>query len=336
MAKASGKVPKHSAAKKRASGVPVDAKPAKTTQSQPRRRKLERYTSFRMHRRIRTHLPPLPGSLALSKRAVQILRSNWRMFGTLIAIYALASLILVRGFNASFNVPEVKTALGSIVGGKLAVVTVTASVYGVILGTLGTVGTATGATYQSILLVVMTLATIWSLRTVMNGEQAPIREAFYRGMYPLMVFLTVIVIIGVQLLPIIVGAWLYNVLIGGGILISGFEKACGLILFLLLAVLSLYMITSSLFALFISTIPNMSPLTALRSARQLVAHRRLTVLSRVLALVFILPLAAGVVMVPFILFVPLIAEWVFFVISHVGSIFIVTYLYLLYKELLNE
>ena len=54
------------------------------------------------------------------------------------------------------------------------------------------------------------------------------------------------------------------------IAIGALEKAIWWIFLGLTGLLSAYMISSSVFALFISTLPNMTPMKALRSARNLV------------------------------------------------------------------
>jgi DNA-binding helix-hairpin-helix protein with protein kinase domain len=104
----------------------------------------------------------------------------------------------------------------------------------------------------------------------------------------------------------------------------------------LLVLLSLYMVSSSLFALYIVALPDMTPMRALRSARQLALHRRWTILRKILFLPFSLLLLSGLIMLPFIVLVPAIAAWVFLILSLFGWIVALTYMYLLYRELLNE
>lgn len=334
MAKASKNITK---AKPQKKAVPKSIKTIAPPNPVKRRRlNLPNYQSFRLNKKIRTQLPLLSGPITLSTRAIKLLWNNRFLFGSLTAIYAFLSLVLVRGFTSTLDVNAIKEALNSLVGGDLAGVTVTASLFGIVLGTLGTVGTSSGSTYQSFLLIVMSLATIWALRSTTSGQVVRVRDTFYKGLYPLAVFLIVLMAIGVQLLPLAVGSWLYGILVGGGIAVTLVEKAVCVVLLGLFAILSFYMVTSSLFALFISTIPDMTPMRALKSARQLVLHRRWQVLSRIVGLLFVLPLLSAAVMLPFIILVPVIAEWVFFILSMLGAIFILTYMYLLYKELLNE
>ena len=56
-----------------------------------------------------------------------------------------------------------------------------------------------------------------------------------------------------------------------------------------------------MFALYIVTLPDMTPMKALRSARELVRYRRWTVLRKVLFLPLMLLVVAAIIMVPIII-----------------------------------
>ncbi len=312
------------------------AQTAVATDSRPRRRKLEQYKSFRLHRRIRPKLPKIKGAVELFLAALRIVRANWTLFLGLTLVYALLSLVLVRGFSSALNVSEAKDSLKELVTGDWAGLTIAASLFGVLLGTTGSSSTPAGSAYQALLLIVMSLATIWALRQITSGHYVRVRETFYKGLYPLAVFICVLFFIGLQLIPMAIGSWLYSALIGGGIVVTALEKSVTVLLFALLVTLSMYMISSSLFALFISTLPDMTPRRALKSARNLVLHRRWHIVARIVALVIALPVLSALVMIPFILWLPGIAEWIFFLLTTFGTLLTVTYMYLLYRELLNE
>ena len=96
------------------------------------------------------------------------------------------------------------------------------------------------------------------------------------------------------------------------------------------------MISSSIFALYIVTLPDMTPLKALRSARQLVRHRRWTVLRKILFLPILLIVVAAIVMLPIIIWTPPLAQWIFFVLTMFAIAAVHAYAYALYRELLDE
>lgn len=112
------------------------------------------------------------------------------------------------------------------------------------------------------------------------------------------------------------------------------ECIFGAQLAVLLGLLSLYMISSSIFALFIASLPNMTPVRALRSARQLVLHRRWEVLRKLIALPIVLLIILGLVVIPIIAVVPILAEAVFFVASVIILPFALAYIYELYRSML--
>jgi hypothetical protein len=144
----------------------------------------------------------------------------------------------------------------------------------------------------------------------------------------------VLFVIGIQLLPLLAGNWLYATVIGGGIAVTGLEKLIWILLVILLILLSLYMVSSSVFALYISTLPDMTPLSALRSAREIVRYRRWVVMRKVLFLPVCLLIIGALIMVPLIIFVTPLAEWVYFGLSMLSLAVIHSYMYSLYRELL--
>jgi hypothetical protein len=80
----------------------------------------------------------------------------------------------------------------------------------------------------------------------------------------------------------------------------------------------------------------MTPMKALRSARELVRYRRWTVLRKVLWLPFVLLLAAALIMVPIIIWLTALAQWIFFLLTMFAVAAVHAYLYGLYRELLVE
>jgi hypothetical protein len=94
------------------------------------------------------------------------------------------------------------------------------------------------------------------------------------------------------------------------------------------------MVSSSIFALYIVTLPDVTPMQALRSARELVRYRRWSIARKVLFLPVSLLVIAAVIMVPVILLVTPASEWVFFILSMLSIAVIHSYMYSLYRELL--
>jgi hypothetical protein len=118
--------------------------------------------------------------------------------------------------------------------------------------------------------------------------------------------------------------------------VSIIERIIWVLVYLGLATLTIYWLSSSLFALYIVTLPDMTPIKALRSAKELVTGYRWQVIRKVIALPVILLAAAIVVMLPVIVILTPLAQWVFFLLTSLVLVAINTYMYLLYRELMNE
>ena len=108
------------------------------------------------------------------------------------------------------------------------------------------------------------------------------------------------------------------------------------LLLLLLVIWSFYMITSSIFAIYIATLPDVRPMQALRSARGLVRHRRWLVMRKVLFMPLALLIIGIVVMLPVIFLLPVLAELIFFLLSMSALVLAHAYMYIFYRELIRE
>jgi hypothetical protein len=275
----------------------------------PRTLRLPPYKLFRL-KRIK-HPIRLPSVWYLAKVTCRLLWSNRKLFLGIFAIYGVLNILFVHGLSSG------TVTLATIFGGADS-----------------NTNAATGV-YQLVLGLIASLATIWALRQVSAGEKIRIRDAFYKGMTPLIPFVLVFVVIALQTVPFLIGGGLYNLAVSYGIAATLMEKALWGLLFVVLAFTSIFMLCSSLFALYIVTLPDMTPLKALRSARQLVGYRRLAVIRKLFFLLLALVIIAALIMVPVILFVNAIAGWIFFLLGVLVLIVIHTYMYTLYRELLS-
>lgn len=276
----------------------------------------------------------LPKARRIFGRSVRQIWVHKKLFGGIILIYGLLNIVLVRGLAGSTDLSSLKSSLDSLLtgfGGKIASSFTT---FAYLLSTSGSSNTATSGVYQTVLLLICSLAFIWALRQVTAKHVVRIRDSFYLGMYPLIPFLLILLVLGLQLLPLAIGGGLYSTVISNGIAVHLWEKLLWGLLFFGLGLWSLRMITGSVFALYIVTLPNMTPLQALRSAKQLVYGRRLLIWRKLIFLPIVLLLLAILIELPLILFVTFTAAWVFFALSMVALAVVHSYLYGLYRELL--
>lgn len=319
------------ATKHRSKPVAVAALGSSAT-SGPGGLKLPQHKTLRFRKRSR-HPVKLPSVWRLTEQAGRTLWKHKKLLVGISLVYAVFNLLFVQGFSNMSDLTTLKTSLHTAFGGGALSSGLT--LFGVLITSSGSSSGSAGG-YQLFLILMVSLAVIWALREVLAGSRVRIRDAYYRGMYPLVPFILVLVVICLQLIPLAIGATLYNLVLTNGIAIYVAEKLLWALLFGGLALLSLYMISSSVFAFYIVTLPDMTPMRALRSARLLVRHRRWTVLRKVLALPVILLTVAAVIMLPIILLVTPISQWVFYVLTIFSVAIVHTYLYGLYRELLRE
>lgn len=314
------------------------AKPSKKIQTKtavlaPRQLKKPAYKSFRLSQRIkgdrlRANVFKLFGS------SVGVLARHWKTFLAVVLTYGILNALLVQGFNAAGNLNEAKATLDQVFTGNWAQLGSGLTVFMYLLGASGNTSNPTAGAYQLILVLVTSLALIWLLRQMYAGHKVRAREGFYLGMTPLVPFVLVLLVIVLQLIPMAAGLLLFSAVTANNIAASGLEAVLWAVFTFAMILLTLYMITSSLFALYIVTLPEMTPLRALRSARQLVANRRWSTLRKILFLPLALVLLAALVVVPVILFATPLAAWVFFVLTMLLLPVAHSYMYSLYRSLL--
>jgi hypothetical protein len=278
----------------------------------------------------------LPSAWRLAETAAKTLWQYKRLFIGITLVYALLDVILVQGLSGGTDVSTLKHTLSQASAGHFGGLGSGLRIFVVLLGSAGSSSSAAASVYQMFLVLIASLAVIWALRQVLAGSIVRVRDAYYRGMYPLVPFILVILTIILQLVPVLVGAAVYSLVINNGVAVSLVEKLAWSVAYLLLALLSLYMISSSLFALYVVTLPDMAPRKALRSARELVRHRRWTVLRKILCLPIILLIVAAVIMLPVIAWLTPLARWLFFLLTTFSLVAVHAYMYTLYRELLNE
>ncbi|MDZ7744762.1 MAG: hypothetical protein U5K77_03345 [Candidatus Saccharibacteria bacterium] len=291
------------------------------------------YRSFKISKPIKHPNGSLPSSLKLLKWSLAHILAHKKVFIGITAVYLLLTVVFVKGFGVGGDVTELRGVVDELLAGSGRLFT-GLTLYGLLVGSTGNASSGIAGLYQTILLIMVSLALIWALRQTYAKEPIRIRDAFYKGMYPLVPFILVLAVVGLQLLPAIIGGAFYSIVVSGGLAVTGAEQVIWLLVLGLLILLSLYMVSSSLFALYIVTLPDMTPMSALRSARELVRYRRWSLMRKIMVLPFILLISAAVIMVPLLLTVTLIAEYIFFIGTMFALAVVHSYMYTLYRELL--
>lgn len=260
---------------------------------------------------------------------------HWEIFGGILLIYGAVDILLIGGLIGGEDIVAIKDAIASAFTGQFGNIKSGVALYGFLITDSGnTAAGGVAGAYQTMLLLMLSLTLIYALRHVYAGHKIIIRDAFYNGMQPLVKYLLVMLTIGLQLVPAVVGGFLFVVL--STILQHTYEHVIMAIILLLLIAASVYMLISSVFALYIVTLPDMTPVQALRSAREIVRYRRAKVLLMLLFLPLALLVISAVIMVPVSLLLTPITTYIFFALTLTGVLVTHSYLYTLYRELINE
>ncbi len=277
-------------------------------------------------------LRKLPSSFRLMKIALRALMHRWKLFAGILGVYIVLNFLFVQTL-AGLDASNVKTSLDQLFQGKNGNFSSATALFSYLLSTSGSTS-SDGAVYQVLFLIIASLALIRALREVYDNHRPRVRDVFYEGMFPLIPFVLVLLVVGVELIPLSLGATLYATVLNGGIAVYWYEDVIWTIVFAGFALGSLYLIVSSLPALYISTQPGMTPIRAIRAANKVTHGRRTRIILRLLFLPLVMFLAAAIVMLPIILAVPVAASVIAFVLMVLGLAIVHSYLFALLRSIL--
>lgn len=307
---------------------PKISKPGSKSRQKPK------YKSFRLHKRIKHPQAKLPSWWHLFQKSLALMRANKKAILIFVIVYGLLNLFLVRGLTNTVDIEGIKESLSSIVGEESSGIAYSFTVFGLLADASIKGSGEVAQAYQSFLLIFASLSLIWLYRQQQAGNKVTMKMAFYRGMYPLVPFTLVLLVVFLQMIPALIGNFLYTTVISNGLVVGGLEQTAWLLFFGSTLLLSLYMISSSSMALYIVTLPEMTPMIALKQARELARYRRFPIIIRSIALIIIIFALLFLIVLPIIFFAPAMAEWIFFVVTVLGIPLVHGYMFSLYRELL--
>lgn len=264
-----------------------------------------------------------------------MLSQHSKLFLGILFWFGFINIVFIQGLSTNGDISSVKSSLDNVYSGGLGHVMSGLASFSYLLSTStsSSSGASTGL-FQFFWVVIVSLVLIWTLRQVYAKQKVRIRDGFYQGVYPLIPVLLILFVIGAECIPFIVGGSIFSAVINNGIATSALQVTIWAVMFLLLTAVSIYLICSSLFALYIVCLPDVAPVQALRSARQLVAARRWIVLRKVLFLPLLLVIVNIAIMLPIIMIIPVAATWIFAVVMMFNLAVAHSYYYALYRSLL--
>lgn len=272
--------------------------------------------------------PRLPSSLRLGWQALQIINVFKKPIAGIFLIYLGLNLLLASGVSIiSSNISVLKEEVANTdkLGQAL-------SDFGSLTGGAGWSSDQASSALQTILFIIGSLAIIWALRQLVAGEKISVKQSYYQSTGQLIPFTLLIFVIILQLLPMTIGAAVLGIVATGAF--GAIATVIFATLFLLLTTWSLYMLSCSVIALYIVTLPHMHPRQALRSAKKLVSNRRFAVMRRLIFLPFLMMAGLAVIFLPILLIFPPLAAPLFFMAATFSVFAAHIYLYNLYRRLL--
>lgn len=233
---------------------------------------------------------------------------NWRFFGGLLLVVVIFSFLFI-GIMGQDAISGIKATiesssqnftggngnLGSFAqAGLLLIATVTT-------GGLNQDFSNNQGVFLCLVFLLIWLATIYFLRYLLAGHKITLRDGLYNAFAPLVSTFVVFAIIAIELIPTFLTIIVYNAAIKTDFLATPFYALIFFAFAFLMLLLSGYLVSSSLIALVAVSAPGLYPLSALRSAHELMFGRRIKFIIRILFLFLIIAFTFVVTMLPIIL-----------------------------------
>lgn len=246
----------------------------------------------------------LPGYFALTKQAWQLMRQHWRIFVGLAAIYAVLG-VLLSGLMSQDTYQQLKDTINEAnQEGALGAVMPTLALFaGVVTNQLGGSTGGVGSSQQlvgALIGLYIWLTTIWLIRGVTADKRLKIRDGLYNAGAPVIALAVLVFIALIQLLPAAIAVIIYGAADTSGMLQQTVVLMLAAGATILIVTLSIYWLTSTLFAMVIVTLPGMYPLEAARLASDVVLGRRMRILLRLMWLLVVLAVVWAAVLIPVI------------------------------------
>lgn len=248
----------------------------------------------------------LPSLTSQASAAFKMFFKFWKIFLPLLLIFVGLYIFLI-GAMSENTLADVKANVEQtnkdVADGKIGTVGKAGLT---LLGIISTGGLTTMNDAQVVIAVllfaIIWLVTIYLARHLLAGHQEiKMRDGFYSALSPLVSTLVVGLIIFLEAVPIMLTIIVFQVALTTEFLSTPFYALLFFMFAVLMITLSLYLLSSSFFAIIVVSAPGLYPLTAVRMAKNLIMGRRLRFLIRVFYLVIIVALLYLLLLMPAII-----------------------------------
>jgi hypothetical protein len=276
----------------------------------------------------------IPSSFKLVGQVFRTFKTYPKVLFGIVLVYLILNIIFASGLSSlNSAVDDIKQNFNNSAANEHPLAN-GLSGFGTLVASAGVSGSASGSILQTMLFIIESLVIIWALRQLLAGRRVGVKQSYYSSMYPFIPFVLVVFVIFLQLIPFALGTLILSSILTSAVTTITLATWIGWIIFIALAIPSIYWVSSSIFALYIVTLPDIQPLEALRSASKLVRRRRWQVLPKVIFLPVFVIVAMGIIIIPLILWASFLVEPVFYLLSMLTILFVHTYLYCLYRGLI--
>jgi len=311
------------------------------------------HRSFRFtKRRDYTRSLRLPKYWAFTIYVCKTLWTNKKIFLLVSAFYAIFISLLV-GISSQDTYNSLSDVLKSTSGDALTGFFGKIGGTGLLLASTMTGGLSTGLSdvqqiYAGLIALFTWLTSVWLLRNVLAGNKVKLRDGIYNSGSPIIPTFLVALIILVQLLPLTLAMIGFGAATSTGLLSNGVEAMLFWIAAGLLTALSIYLVTGTIFALIIVTLPGMYPMQAIKASGDLVIGRRVRILLRLVWMALIELILWALIMIP----IMLLNDWLVGIWSPINNLPVVpvcllmmsaltivwtsAYVYLLYRKVVAD
>ena len=310
------------------------------------------HRSFRMTRR-RDYIRPLelPGNIAFTHEVNATVWKYKKVLFLLALVYMFFFAVLIgiqsqdtyTAFSDALHDQGVEFFSGDWSAGDQALGTL----IGIATSTFSGTVTESQQIYGVFIFLLIWLSTVWLLRNLLAGHKVKLRDSLYNSGAPIFSTALVSGFLILQLVPVGLAVLGYNAAAASGVLDGGASAMLFWIGAVLLGILSLYWITSTLFAMIVVTLPGMYPYQAIKTAGDLMLGRRIKILLRWLWMVLVILLTWAIVLLAFIFLdmglkalFPVMSSWpiipiVILVLGAFTTIWVSAYVYLLYRKVVD-
>ncbi len=217
--------------------------------------------------------------------SVRFYAKHWKPLGFIVLVHSIVLVFFLRSAEA-ISIDDLRDLVSENVDNSLIVLPITA----LVALTFGEETSASFVILTLFLLTLTSLASIWMVRRLYAEQKFVLRDAFYRGTYPLVPYLLLVGLTFLQAVPFFAGSLLFSIVSLGGIATSFWQQIPFLLAWVALSALSGYMISLTIMSLYAVTLPDMRPLDATRAVRRVIVGKRWRVLVRIIVLAIVIVL----------------------------------------------